>query len=454
MPDSESHTHTKSRGQPRRKNNYSQDTNDRFGPMASAVVPLPKAKSELDFVTVKDLSNVLAGPVPWYVKKLFEAIVKCTRPGTEFEGWPQIQELLQKDGDFISQLQKFEPEVSDQHRIRDVLYSELEITSVPSEFMAQFSPACVLLLRWCHALGDICGCPEPAFPLTEDSLKAARAEAQAAREQRAEAKAKAAKQAKLSKESQKASSKPSGKPVETDSMPQGRLHLKSVISGEVFATLQGATPAWTYKDIVDRFRPLLPEDAGDIALLAGDAPMERYSATLESLGVEMEGELLYTVLSVEAFAAQASEECAPAGTGVVHLQAELQNRMTRAHDALDSLNKADVVEVRSFHKPPRDCRLVLEAVALLLGNPHETWSDLRSMLDDKTILQRLLHMDATRIAPKVLVLVKWYIDNPDLEVERVERISRAAKTLRIWVQAVYDVALISARCRALRDIDA
>ena len=37
------------------------------------------------------------------------------------------------------------------HRIRDILHSELEVTSLPTEFMALFSPACVLLLRWCHA---------------------------------------------------------------------------------------------------------------------------------------------------------------------------------------------------------------------------------------------------------------------------------------------------------------
>ena len=78
--------------------------------MSSAKVPLLKASSDLDFVAGEDLLNVLNGPVPSYVKTLFEAIVKCTRPESSTETWQQIQYLLKGDKSFIAKLQMFEPE--------------------------------------------------------------------------------------------------------------------------------------------------------------------------------------------------------------------------------------------------------------------------------------------------------------------------------------------------------
>ena len=239
---------------------------------------LPKARSDLDFVAREDLGNVLDGPVPSYVKTLFEAILKCTRPGASVESWQQICELLQGDQEFVRQLQAFEPEPSDQHRIRDIIYSELEVPSLPTEFMARFSPGCVLLLRWCHALGEDCGCPPPAFPVTEDNLRAAQAEAQEARDERVAAKQKADNEARAVRDAARASKHPASKeaPAPAPAKVGSRLSLKSVLSGEIFTTLEGALPTWTYKDVVDRLRPLLPGTAGSITLLsAPDAePME------------------------------------------------------------------------------------------------------------------------------------------------------------------------------------
>ena len=39
--------------------------------MAADVVPLPKARTDLDFVTIEDWRNVLEGPVPSYVRTEF-----------------------------------------------------------------------------------------------------------------------------------------------------------------------------------------------------------------------------------------------------------------------------------------------------------------------------------------------------------------------------------------------
>ena len=409
--------------------------------MASSMVSWTKARSDLDYVTLKDLSNVLSGPVPKYVKTLFEALLKCTRPDAAVESWQQISELLQGDTDFIGKLQAYEPEDCDKHRIRDLLHSELEVTSLPTEFMATFSPACVLLLRWCHALGDACGCPEPSVPLTEEHLHAAQLEAQEARNQRAAQKS----AAKATATRPAAACDDAGEGWE-----EGRLRLTSVMSGEVFTTLEAAQASWTYKDIVERFRPLLPGDAGVITLFVDSEPIDPYSATLRSLGVEQDGELLYKVEPAESFLSQACERLALGSQTLSELQTHVDSSVQQASAACYSLRKEDVVELRSFHKPPRVCRLVLEAVALLLGDPFDTWASLRAMMDEKGLLQRLLHVEAMSLPPTVLLQVHWYIDNPELVADHVAMISRGAKALRLWVQAVYEVALFAAHCRTLK----
>eukprot|EP00439_Symbiodinium_sp_Y106_P070658 s2879_g12.t1 len=424
--------------------------------MASNVVPMAKARSDLDFVASKDLQTVLSGPVPTYVKSLFEAILKSTRPGTKAESWQQIRELLQGDANFIADLQAYEPEPSDQHRIRDILYSELEVTSLTTEVMALFSPACVLLLRWCHSLGDSCGCPDPSFPLTEEYLRSAKAEAQAARDERA--KAMSARGAARVEESSKSKAKVTA--LAASSEPQlgadaRRLELFSVLSGEALV-LEEALPTWTYKDIVDRLRPKFP-DAGTISLFLKDStdsnePMDRYTVTLQSAGAwGSDGkQLQYSVGSAEAFMEQAAERL-DLGANVDGLSSQLQTALAFARAALDTLSKADVVEVKSFMKPPAVCRLVLEAVALLLEHPYDDWPGLRLMMNDKTLLQTLLSFDAERVSPTILAQLKWYIENPELQVEWVERISKGAKSLRAWVGAVYDYAMIIARFRALQN---
>ena len=416
--------------------------------MASNVVPMAKARSDLDFIASKDLKTVLSGPVPTYVNTLFQAILRSTRPGTKADSWQQIRELLQEDGNFIAGLQAYEPDPSDQHRIRDILYSELEVTSLTTEVMALFSPACVLLLRWCHSLGDSCGCPDPSFPLTEEHLRSAKAEAQAARDERAKA-------AKAISDSVSKSSKAKAKAelgAELGAETRGRLELVSLFSGEA-SVLEEALPTWTYKDIVDRLRPKFP-DAGIISLFLNDGsePMERYTVTLQSAGAwgSAGGQLHYSVASAEAFMEQASERLG-LGAEVDGLSSQLQTALATARAALDTLTKADVVEVKSFMKPPAVCRLVLEAVALLLEHPYDDWPGLRSMMNDKTLLQTLLSLDAERVSPKTLAQLKWYIDNPELQVEWVERISKGAKSLRAWVGAVYDYAVIIARFRALQN---
>ncbi|CAE7023536.1 DNAH6 [Symbiodinium natans] len=412
--------------------------------MSSAKVPLLKASSDLDFVAGEDLLNVLNGPVPSYVKTLFEAIVKCTRPESSTETWQQIQYLLKGDKSFIAKLQMFEPEASDMHRIRDILHSELEVTSLPTEFMALFSPACVLLLRWCHALGDVCGCTSSFLPVAQGNLLAAQAMAQEARDERAkkdneEAGARAARAARgargaggAAREAERQTSQASAS-AEVSQERGCFLKLKSLLSGEVFATLEGALPTWTYKDILDRFIPLLPPEAGAITLLSSDLePMERYHATLQSLGLDCveECELHYKVDS--ALASFRSSERPVDQADRDNVQIELDHRvratLEQAQEEMNCLDKRSIVEVRAMARPPVVVCLIMEAVAIIQQQPVGSWREMSSMLGKPDFLDKLRMLDVDTVPPSVWSRLEWYVNH--------ERLAPEVRTL--WDIIKYD----------------
>ena len=101
-------------------------------------------------------------------------------------------------------------------------------------------------------MGDACGCPPPAFPQAKDHLRSAWEEAEEARDQRKKARdeARAAKEAaRAAKDGDVAKKGTEKEGLEREASEErgGRLQLKSLLSGEVCATLPGALPTWTYK---------------------------------------------------------------------------------------------------------------------------------------------------------------------------------------------------------------
>ena len=109
--------------------------------------------------------------------------------------------------------------------------------------------------------------------------------------------------------------------------------------------------------------------------------------------------------------------------------------LNEAQEALKKLDKKDITEVRSFPKPPNAVRTVMEAVCLLLGEKTD-WDSAKSVLGRSTFMEDLLKYDSENVpAPRLKALAK-YIDNPEMSVEAVSRVSKAATTLCTWVHSV------------------
>uniref|UniRef100_A0A182Q0S0 Dynein heavy chain coiled coil stalk domain-containing protein n=1 Tax=Anopheles farauti TaxID=69004 RepID=A0A182Q0S0_9DIPT len=119
-------------------------------------------------------------------------------------------------------------------------------------------------------------------------------------------------------------------------------------------------------------------------------------------------------------------------------EADLQSAMPAldsAVAALDSLNKKDMNEIKSYSRPPTRVELVMEAVMILLGK-EPTWTESKRQLGEQKFLDTLKSFDRNNISERTLKIIGGYVRNPELDPEKVGTVSKAAKSLMLWVGAI------------------
>jgi dynein heavy chain, axonemal len=74
--------------------------------------------------------------------------------------------------------------------------------------------------------------------------------------------------------------------------------------------------------------------------------------------------------------------------------------LENARDALDSLQKKDITEVRSFANPPEPVQIICECVAILKGFKDISWKTAKGMLSETNFLKSLQEMNCDLITVK------------------------------------------------------
>ncbi|CAL1172366.1 unnamed protein product, partial [Cladocopium goreaui] len=103
--------------------------------------------------------------------------------------------------------------------------------------------------------------------------------------------------------------------------------------------------------------------------------------------------------------------------------------------SLDSLDKKDIQEIKSFAKPPPLVMMTMEAVNVLLQEKTD-WDTAKKVLNRGTFLQDLKTFDKDNIPEKVLKQLTKYVTKPEYTVEAVGNQSKAAKSLCMWTYAM------------------
>ena len=119
-------------------------------------------------------------------------------------------------------------------------------------------------------------------------------------------------------------------------------------------------------------------------------------------------------------------------------QRDLDVAMPALHNAikaLDSLDKKDITEVKSFAKPPAAVQTVMEAVCILLSRKPD-WDNSKRLLSEGTFMQQLKDYDKDNIPPSMVKKVAKYTDMEIMAVDNVKKVSKAATSLCMWVHAM------------------
>eukprot|EP00397_Hematodinium_sp_SG-2012_P000140 GEMP01000140.1.p1 GENE.GEMP01000140.1~~GEMP01000140.1.p1 ORF type:complete len:2733 (+),score=458.69 GEMP01000140.1:292-8199(+) len=136
----------------------------------------------------------------------------------------------------------------------------------------------------------------------------------------------------------------------------------------------------------------------------------------------------------------ATETAHVANTMKSEVQSDLDQALPEyytAIKALDSLDKKDIQEVKSFSKPPALVEVVLGAVCLLMGKK-ESWDEAKKLMNDSNFLQSLKSYDkeALSLNSKLTAKMQKYVKREDFQAETVKKVSLAAMSLCMWVRAM------------------
>jgi len=179
------------------------------------------------------------------------------------------------------------------------------------------------------------------------------------------------------------------------------------------------------KEELTNLQPVLKKAAEDTQTLLKQVAEDQASAEEVKARVKKE----------EAEVAVISKE---AGEIAADAQRDLDEAMPAFHSAvkaLKSLNKSDVQEMKAYKQPPELVQLVLEAVCILLGKK-PSWDEAKKLMSDMGFLQSLQDFDKDNIEPKKIKSIQKYVQNESFQADTVGKVSKAAKSLCLWVRAM------------------
>nr|KAJ3422838.1 Dynein heavy chain 6, axonemal [Polyrhizophydium stewartii] len=106
-----------------------------------------------------------------------------------------------------------------------------------------------------------------------------------------------------------------------------------------------------------------------------------------------------------------------------------------AYKALDALEKKDIAELKVFSKPPDLVLMVLEAICILFKVKPD-WENSKKLLSDPQLMKKMAEYDKDNIPESLSKKLKKYIESPNFNPEAVEKVSRACRSMCMWVIAM------------------
>lgn len=123
--------------------------------------------------------------------------------------------------------------------------------------------------------------------------------------------------------------------------------------------------------------------------------------------------------------------------GVEAELAEVQPKIDQARQAVGSIKKEHLAEIKSMKAPPEPIRDVLEAVMKLMGQTDTTWGSMRNFLGQTGFKERVVNFDASTISDAMHrdVSALTAKRSASFDPKKIGYVSQAAAPLAAWTVA-------------------
>ena len=146
------------------------------------------------------------------------------------------------------------------------------------------------------------------------------------------------------------------------------------------------------------------------------------------------------------------KEIAAKRSEVMEDLSKVEPAVQEASQAVKSIKKQHLVEVRSMANPPTAVRLALESICLLLGEGTPDWKGIRQVTMRDNFIPTIVNFNTDDISDEVRIqMQRKYLDNPDYDYEKVNRASHACGPLVKWALAQFQYADMLKRVEPLRN---
>ncbi|KAJ3105519.1 Dynein heavy chain 6, axonemal [Phlyctochytrium planicorne] len=106
-----------------------------------------------------------------------------------------------------------------------------------------------------------------------------------------------------------------------------------------------------------------------------------------------------------------------------------------AYKSLETLDKKDIAELKVFTKPPDLVLMVMEAICILFKVKPD-WDNSKKLLSDPQFMRKMTEYDKDNIPDSISKKLRKYVENPSFNMEAVEKVSKACKSMVMWVIAM------------------
>ncbi|VVD02388.1 unnamed protein product [Leptidea sinapis] len=132
--------------------------------------------------------------------------------------------------------------------------------------------------------------------------------------------------------------------------------------------------------------------------------------------------------------------------------AQVEPAVIEAQNAVRSIKKQQLVEVRSMSNPPPVVKMALESICTLLEEKSDTWKGIRSAVMKDNFISTIVNFETENITDDVREKMKTrYLSNPDYNFEKVNRASMACGPMVKWAIAQIEYADMLKRVEPLRN---